>query len=126
MKKKDWLVLSLMPGIGNSILKSICSSSIENIEDLKTNFLNAKYEIKRLRDKENFKKELDNLQFYEDLCFSIIEQCKEKGIAILSQDMTEYPETLKECNDSPFIIYVKHKGKNSLKSFQTWENLNQQ
>ena len=115
MNTKDLIVFSMLPGIGNSIIKDIVlKNEFTDLIELKENFLANKYKIPKLRNIDQFKNALINIKKYEDKCEEIYEQCHENKISIISLIDKNYPNKFKTIKDMPSILYVKTKQKSNL------------
>ncbi len=99
---KDWLSLSLLPEIGVILGRRLLSAfgSHENI------FLASYTDLMRVEGIGDSRArriaEFDRSRVDRE-----IDKAEENGISIFSIEDEAYPASLKQCHDSPFVLYVK-------------------
>ncbi|MBE7028199.1 MAG: DNA-protecting protein DprA [Ruminococcaceae bacterium] len=104
-----WLWLTLKNGISSPKISSLLEK-FDSIEDIyrakKTDFIN----IPKIFDKDAEILSDKSLKRAEE----VIDECRSKGIRILTMDSPYYPENLRHIFDPPYVLYVRCKEKLNL------------
>jgi len=113
MEKKDLITLKQLPGIGDGIINKILKEGFENIEDFCDKHQKYTFGIK---DISKFNKALENIELYTEKSLSIMDDCVQKDIKIITVKDKNYPIGLKRIGSSPTVLYCKSKNPENL----TW------
>jgi len=105
-KKYHWLLLHLVPGLGNVIFKRLVErfkspegvfqatlSDLTNVEGVRLQV--ARHIVEKV---------------YADDPEKVLRRVEDCGVRLITFDDPEYPRALKEIHDPPMLLYVKGKG----------------